>query len=57
VTVGLVAAGVLVLAATTLSATGSVQRSRIGDLLESAATLALLPLLVLASGAFAAVQG
>lgn len=52
----LAAVGAVVLAATMLPATPSVRRGRLGDVAESAALILLLPLLVLASGAFSAVS-
>jgi hypothetical protein len=54
----LATAGVVVLLAATLLPAGhSVRRDRLGDLVESAALLATLPLLVVAVGIFAAIRG
>lgn len=52
----LAAGGAVVLAATLTPAVPSVRRGRFGDLLESTALLALLPLVVLAVGLFSAVR-
>lgn len=54
--VALTATGSVVLAATLLPSTPSVRRGRFGDLAESVCLLALLPLLVVATGLFAAVK-
>ena len=51
----LVAAGVLLLAATALPRFGSVRRDLVGDAVETVALLALLPLLVVASGVLDAI--
>lgn len=53
----LAAAGAVLLAATLLPTTPSVRRGRVGDVVESVALLSLLPLLVLALGAFDSVRG
>ena len=53
--VTLAATGAVLLAATLLPTTPSVRRGRAGDLVESLGLLALLPLLVLATGLFAAI--
>ena len=55
--VALAATGSALLAVTLLPTTPSVRRGRLGDLAESVSLLALLPLLVLATGVFAAVRG
>jgi hypothetical protein len=55
--VALAATGAVVLAATLLPSTPSVRRGRFGDVAESVALLALLPLLIVATGVFAAVRG
>jgi len=49
--------GAVLLAVTLLPSTPSVRRGRFGDLAESVSLLALLPLLVVASGVFAAIRG
>ncbi|GAA4368542.1 type VII secretion integral membrane protein EccD [Nocardioides caricicola] len=56
VAVVLAAAGAVLLAVTLLPATPSVRRGRLGDVAESAALLALLPLLVVAVGLFSAIR-
>jgi uncharacterized membrane protein len=53
----LAASGAILLAVTLLPSTPSVRRGRLGDIAETVALLALLPLLVLATGVFAAVRG
>lgn len=53
--VTLAATGAVLLAATLLPATPSVRRGRFGDVVESVGLLALLPLLVLATGLFDAI--
>lgn len=53
----LAAGGALVLASTLLPTTPSVRRGRAGDVAEGMALLALLPLLVIATGLFASVRG
>ena len=55
--VALVATGGVLLAVTLLPSPPSARWGRAGDLAESAALLALLPLLVVATGIFAAVRG
>lgn len=55
--VTLAATGAVLLAVTLLPTTPSLRRGRLGDLTETAALLALLPLLVVASGIFAAIRG
>ena len=52
----LAGAGALLLAVTLLPATPSLRRGRLGDVAESVSLLALVPLLVLATGVFAAVR-
>ncbi|WP_203336575.1 type VII secretion integral membrane protein EccD [Nocardioides limicola] len=52
----LAVAGGLLLAATLLPSSGSVRRGRLGDIAETLALLALLPLLILAIGVFAAIR-
>lgn len=52
----LAAAGVVVLALTMLPPPPSVRRGRLGDVVESAALIALLPLLVVATGVLSAVN-
>lgn len=49
--------GAVLLAVTLLPSTPSVRRGRFGDLAESASLLALLPLLVVATGVFSAIRG
>jgi type VII secretion integral membrane protein EccD len=49
--------GAVLLAVTLLPSTPSVRRGRFGDLAESVCLLALLPLLVVATGVFAAIRG
>ncbi|MCW2765201.1 MAG: antigen [Nocardioides sp.] len=53
----LAATGVVLLVVTVTPSTPSVRRSRLGDIAESVSVLALLPLLVVATGVFAAVRG
>jgi type VII secretion integral membrane protein EccD len=53
----LAAAGALLLAGTLLPSGPSVRRGRFGDVLETVSLLALLPLLVVASGLFDAITG
>ena len=53
----LAVAGALLLAGTLAPSAPSVRRGRAGDLAESVALLSLLPLLVVATGMFAAVRG
>ena len=55
--VALAVTGAVLLAATLVPRAPSVRRGRAGDVAESVALLSLLPLLVLATGAFAAVRG
>jgi type VII secretion integral membrane protein EccD len=55
--VTLAATGAVLLAVTLLPSTPSVRRGRFGDIAETVALLALLPLLVVATGVFAAVRG
>lgn len=57
VAVVLAASGAVLLAVTMLPAPPSVRRGRLGDVAESVALLALLPLLVLAVGVFSAIRG
>ena len=52
----LAAAGAVLLVATLLPGTPSVRRGRLGDLVETVALLSLLPLLVLATGLFDAIE-
>lgn len=52
----LAAAGAVVLALTMLPSAPSVRRGRLGDVVESAALILLLPLLVVATGVFSAVS-
>ncbi|MFC7497037.1 MULTISPECIES: type VII secretion integral membrane protein EccD [unclassified Nocardioides] len=56
VAVLLAAGGALLLAVTLLPATPSVRRGRLGDVAESVALIALLPLLVVAVGIFSAIR-
>jgi hypothetical protein len=53
----LAATGAVLLAATLVPSTPSVRRGRFGDLAETVTLLALLPLLVVATGVFAAIRG
>lgn len=53
----LAASGAALLAASLWPATSSVRLARVGDLAESAALLAMLPLLVLAAGLYATIRG
>jgi hypothetical protein len=53
----LAATGAVLLAATLLPSAPSVRRGRLGDIAETVALLALLPLLVVATGVFVAVRG
>ena len=53
----LAATGAVLLAVTLLPSTPSVRRGRFGDVAETAALVALLPLLVLAVGIYAAIRG
>jgi type VII secretion integral membrane protein EccD len=55
--VALAATGAVLLAVTLLPSTPSVRRGRFGDIAESVSLLALLPLLVLATGVFSAIRG
>lgn len=55
--VALAASGAVLLAVTLLPATPSVRRGRIGDVVESLALLALLPLLVVATGIVSSIGG
>lgn len=55
--VALAATGAVLLAVTLLPQTPSVRRGRLGDVAESVALLALLPLVVVATGVFAAIRG
>jgi type VII secretion integral membrane protein EccD len=55
--VALAATGAVLLAVTLLPSTPSVRRGRFGDIAESVALLALLPLLVVAVGIFASIRG
>jgi type VII secretion integral membrane protein EccD len=55
--IGLAATGAVLLAVTLLPSTPSVRRGRAGDVAESVCLLALLPLLVLATGVFSAIRG
>lgn len=55
--VALAAAGAVLLALTLLPWSGSVRRSRLGDVAETLALLALIPALVLATGLYASVAG
>ena len=57
VAVVLAASGAVLLAVTMLPSAPSVRRGRLGDVAESVALLALLPLLVVAIGVFAAIRG
>jgi hypothetical protein len=50
-------AGAAILALTLVPSTPSVRRGRVGDVAESVALLALLPLLVVATGIFTALRG
>jgi hypothetical protein len=53
----LAVAGAVILALTLLPSTPSIRRGRLGDLAESTALLALLPLTVVATGVFASIRG
>ena len=53
----LAATGAVLLAVTLLPSSPSVRRGRFGDVAESAALLALLPLLVVAVGVFSSIRG
>ena len=53
----LAGAGAILLAVTLLPAAPSVRRGRLGDVAESVALLALLPLLLVAVGVFSAIRG
>ena len=53
----LAAAGGVLLVLTLLPATASVRRGRLGDVAESAGLIVMVPLLVVATGLFAAVKG
>jgi type VII secretion integral membrane protein EccD len=53
----LAVAGALLMVATLLPATTSVRRGRLGDVAETVCLLALLPLLVVATGVFSLVRG
>jgi hypothetical protein len=53
----LAATGAVLLAVTLLPSTPSVRRGRLGDVAETVCLLALLPLLVLATGVFSAIRG
>lgn len=55
--VALAATGAVLLAVTLLPSTPSVRRGRFGDMAESVSLLALLPLLVVATGVFSAIRG
>jgi len=55
--VALAVTGAVLLAVTLLPSTPSVRRGRFGDLAESVSLLALLPLLVVATGVFSAIRG
>jgi type VII secretion integral membrane protein EccD len=57
IAVVLAAAGAVLLAVTLLPATPSVRRGRLGDVAESVALLALLPVTVVAVGVFSAIRG
>jgi type VII secretion integral membrane protein EccD len=57
VAVVLAAAGAVLLAVTLLPATPSVRRGRLGDVAESVALLALIPVTVVAVGVFSAIRG
>jgi hypothetical protein len=54
--VALAATGAVLLALTLLPETTSVRRSRLGDVAESVALLALLPALVVATGIFSSIN-
>ncbi len=55
--VALAAAGAVLLALTLLPSTPSVRRGRLGDVAETVALVSLPPLLILATGVFAAIRG
>lgn len=55
--VALAVAGAVLLVTTLVPAPPSVRRGRLGDLAETVGLLALLPLLVVATGVFAAIRG
>jgi type VII secretion integral membrane protein EccD len=57
VAVALAATGAVLLALTLVPSGPSLRRGRLGDVAESVSLLALLPLLVLATGVFSAVRG
>lgn len=50
-------AGAVLLVVTLLPSTPSVRRGRLGDIAETVCLLALVPLLIIATGIFAAIQG
>jgi hypothetical protein len=52
----LTGAGVALLAATVFPSRGSARRAWLGEVAETAALLALLPVLVIASGLFSAIR-
>lgn len=54
---GLASTGAVLLAVTLVPSSPSVRRGRLGDIAESVALLSLLPLLVIATGVFAAIRG
>jgi hypothetical protein len=57
ISVVLAATGALLLAVTLLPQTPSVRRGRLGDLAESVALLALLPVTLVAVGVYSAIRG
>jgi hypothetical protein len=57
IAVVLAATGAILLAATLLPQTPSVRRGRLGDLAESVALLALLPVTLVAVGVYSAIRG
>jgi hypothetical protein len=57
IAVVLAASGAVLLAVTLLPATPSVRRGRLGDVAESVALLALIPVTVVAVGVFSAIRG
>jgi hypothetical protein len=56
VAVTLAAAGAVLLAASLVPSTPSLRRGRLGDLAETVSLLALLPLVVLATGIYTAIR-
>ena len=55
--IALAAVGALLLVTTLVPSSGSVRRGRIGDVVETATLISLLPLMVVAAGFFDMVKG